>query len=191
MKIIPTLIHHVKNTEHRRAVISYSVYRDHPNLYYRNCFDPLLGVAPVAIEDWDDICFVDYKLFQHSYREPDYTINLRRDLDRFLMNRQPVKCLHLSLDDENLKLTPQFLNRQLGNLRWRMELQLQVVDRTATTDPLPVVNMFKQFIKDKPISEAEYHHQLVRGPADSPASLHDLLSDSPCQYYLHDPPHPA
>lgn len=190
MKIIPTLIYDLAVDLDQRAVISFEVYKLHPGRYYRNCFDPLDGVAPVVIEDWHSIRMVDYKLFFSEWREPDYRSNLRGDLDRFLMNSQPRKCLHVSLDDHRAPLTYQFLARHFNRLQWQGELNLQIIDRTATRDVQGTARMVGKFFSGYGFAVLEYHRQLISGPPDSPAVMYDLGSTgfSP-QHYLHDPPH--
>ena len=175
---------------HERAVISFEVYKLHPDRYYRNCFDPVDQVLPVAIEDWNTIGYVDYKLFFTDWSERDYRVELRRDLDRFLMNSQPSKVLHVSLDDDRAALSHQFLARHLGGLEWKGQLNLQICDRTRTLDAAAASRMVAKFFKGNQFNIIEYHKQLISGPENSPAVLYNLgAANFLPQHYLHDPPH--
>ena len=189
MKIIPTLIHNLPTQNDERAVISFEVYQLHPGRYYHNCFDPKNGVAPVVIEDWDRIKLVDYKLFHHHYKEPQWDSHLRQDLDRFLMNSQPHKCLHVSLDDHRMQLSWQFLAQNFTGLKWRGRLAIQIVDRTATSNTQRTIRTISKFFSGQQFDTIEYHRQLISGPPDSPAEMHDLgYTGFIPQHYLHDPP---
>jgi hypothetical protein len=188
MKIIPTLIYDLCTENDQRAVISFEVYHQHPGLYYHNCYDSVRGVVPVVIEDWNMIKLVDYKLFFPVESIPDYRADLRRDLDRFLMNTQPRKILHLSLDDDRYALSQHFLAKHLKNLKWLGELNVQVVDRTATLDAAQTSSMVAKFFRSNRLAVLEYHRQLLRGPVNSAAVMYDLKSTNTLQHYLHDPP---
>ena len=189
MKIIPTLIYNLPTQNDERAVISFEVYQLHPGRYYRNCFDPKNGLAPVVIEDWNSIKLVDYKLFHTDHTHPQWSSHLRQDLNRFLMNSQPRKSLHVSLDDDRMALSRQFLTQHLSQLEWQGELNVQIVDRTATRNTERTSQMCAKFFSGHRFAVLEYHRQLVRGPADSPAVMYDLGHTGFIpQHYLHDPP---
>jgi hypothetical protein len=188
MKIIPTLIS-MYHQNHERAVISFEVYQQHPDRYYRNCYDSVNQVPPVIIEDWNTIGYVDFKLFFTSWRNRDYRVELRRDLDRFLMNSHPYKVLHVSLDDAHAALSRQLLAQHFDRLKWQGQLSLQICDRTATRDAAAAGRMAAKFFKGQQFNVIEYHKQLLLGPENSFAVMYDLSADNPIpQHYLHDPP---
>jgi hypothetical protein len=64
----------------------------------RRCDDVDNNVPPVPVEDWDELVFIDFKLFKCSLdREKKICANVL--LHRFLTNKQPLKILHISLDN--------------------------------------------------------------------------------------------
>jgi len=64
----------------------------------RRCSDVDNNIPPITVGNWDDLVHLDFKLFKCSLeRLNNACTNVL--LYRFLTNRQPLKILHLSLDE--------------------------------------------------------------------------------------------
>jgi hypothetical protein len=130
-------------------------------LLWHECTDIDFEIPKDVISDdnWNDFKYCDYKLYisvTNTEVNAQFTI-----LKKFLLNNQPFKILHVSLDDR--KINAFNLLKQLGSLEWTGELGVEINDRTETLTSLNEIRKITDFfLIDKIISldylNARYDH---------------------------------
>lgn len=128
--------------------------KDIGTLLWHECTDIDFGIPKDVIfdADWNDFKFCDYKLFiSVTTTEINSQVMLLR---KFLLNNQPFKILHVSLDDR--KINAFDLLKQLGNLNWTGELGIEINDRTETLSSLNDIRKIAEFFPINDIVSLDY-----------------------------------
>ena len=110
--------------QNQRLVLAHYCYHSTPDRYYFNTCDQYTGAVPLEnrnFNSWDTIKFLDCKL--HSQLRSDKLLRqmLISDLNKFLMNTQPLRILHLAPEHIDLLCLLQqfrFSNRLILEIHW-------------------------------------------------------------------------
>jgi len=158
--------------QNQRLVLAHYCYHTLPNRYYFNTCSEYSGAVPMKnlnFDRWDTIKFLDCKL--HSELRTDKLLRqlLISDLNKFLMNTQPLRILHLAPEHVDLlSLLEQFSfsNLLILEIHWPTERidpsAVAAVD--AWLDPRRTNIIMTHYI-------ASHQHLVIKSPQS-----HELFS---------------
>jgi len=150
--------------------------RQGANFFYRRCTDPDHGIAREQVKNFSIVNTIDYKL---------YSVNLsqhgpQRLLQRILVNPEPCKLLHISIDDQQCRY-PEHLMDTFRRLEFRGQLAIEIVESSALRfSPSRARSYLQCFPQDTPnLLSIDYHYNFD----NSSAVFMDLLDASYEPFY--------
>lgn len=111
---------------HRRIVIDTDrIYSNSPGYFLRQCSDVDYCIPAEYINNWHELIYCDFKIRDSVF--PSACLDL---LEKFTLNPQPIKILHISLDIENVDAKK--LIGSVPKFRKNNKVIIEINDRTDT-----------------------------------------------------------